>query len=109
MHFQQIIYDLQVCRIHPNYTHLLKEGEESAGGVKPTHWIKVVFANEAKQGGAHFKEYFEVTEIQEITEIHYFDAQNVFVLAIGNYMQDWFSKWHHTANANLSHNWTIIL
>ena len=29
-----------------------------------------------------------MTDVQEITEIHYFEAQNVFVLAIGNYMQD---------------------
>ena len=29
-----------------------------------------------------------MTDIQEITDIHYFEAQNVFVLAIGNYMQD---------------------
>jgi hypothetical protein len=42
----------------------------------------------AKKLAQHFKEYFESTCIPEITEIHYLDAENVFVLALGNYMQD---------------------
>ncbi len=73
-----------------NGVFLAKEEDFQLFGL--THWVQVLFncinGDVAKKLAQHFKEYFESTCIPEITEIHYLDAENVFVLALGNYMQD---------------------